>query len=65
MGTKFFLFWKDSYFNFHECLPKIVSVLKSGCQDLIVLQTADPISAKFGRKAKLNHVGIIAIVLYI
>jgi len=34
----------------------------SGCQNLIVSQTAGPISVKFGRKAQLNHLGKIAIV---
>jgi len=33
----------------------------SGCQNLIVCQTAGPISVKFGRK---NPVGKIAIVLH-
>jgi len=37
----------------------------SGCQKLVVFQTAGPISVKFCRKAQLNHVGKIAIVLYL
>jgi len=37
----------------------------SGGQNLIVSQTAEPISVKFGRKAQQNHVGKIAIVLYL
>jgi len=40
-------------------INKIQSV--SGCHNLIVSQTA----VKFGKKAQLNHVGKIAIVLYL
>jgi len=37
----------------------------SGCQNLIVSQTAGPILVKFGGKAQLNYVGKIVVVLYL
>jgi len=43
---------------------KIQCVIVSVCQNVIVSQTAGPISAKFGTKAQLNPVGKIAIVSY-
>jgi len=45
-------------------LYKLKHVSVSGCQNLIVSQTAEPLSVKFGRKAQLNLVGKILIVLY-
>jgi len=46
-------------------LYKSKHVSVSGCLNLMVSQTAGPLSLKFGSKAQLYYVGIIAIVLYL
>jgi len=58
--------WKNENFH-HQILYLDVNKIQSvsGCQNHIVSQTAGPISVKIDRKAQLNHLGKIAIVLYL